>query len=75
MPGMVGEARRRMSGPGKCRPPNCCRGCNLDRKNPHAKADIEHLPPEQLVESIMAKERRIAEIITNITALLGADRT
>jgi hypothetical protein len=23
-------------------------GCNLDRKNPSAKADIAHLPPEQL---------------------------
>jgi type I restriction enzyme M protein len=24
-------------------------GCNLDRKNPRGKPDIEHLPPEQLV--------------------------
>ena len=25
--------------------------CNLDRKNPAAKADLDHLPPEQLVAS------------------------
>jgi type I restriction enzyme M protein len=37
--------------------------CNLDRKNPSAKADITHLPPEQLVASILDKERRIAEIM------------
>src|SRR5437870_13210170 len=27
-------------------------GCNLDRKNPRAKADITHLPPAQLAASI-----------------------
>jgi len=27
--------------------------CNLDRKNPRAKEDIAHLPPEQLVESVL----------------------
>ena len=37
-------------------------GCNLDRKNPRAK-DIEHLPPEQLVDDILEKEQRIAEIM------------
>jgi type I restriction enzyme M protein len=44
--------------------------CNLDRKNPHAKEDISHLPPEQIVESILQKERRIAEIMGEIKALL-----
>jgi hypothetical protein len=39
--------------------------CNLDRKNPHAKEDISHLPPEQLVESILQKEQRIMEIWKN----------
>jgi type I restriction enzyme M protein len=29
--------------------------CNLDRKNPRAKEDITHLPPEQLVASIRAR--------------------
>jgi type I restriction enzyme M protein len=46
-------------------------GCNLDRKNPRAKADITHLPPEQLAASILEKEQRIAEIMGNIRNLLG----
>lgn len=45
--------------------------CNLDRKNPNSKDDIAHLPPEQLVESILLKEQRIAEIIGDIKALLA----
>jgi len=45
-------------------------GCNLDRKNPCAKEDITHLPPEQLAASIMEKERRIGEIMANIQKLL-----
>src|SRR2546423_6044816 len=36
-------------------------GCNLDRKNPRGAADYEHMPPQQLVEGILAKELRIAE--------------
>jgi len=44
--------------------------CNLDRKNPHAKEDISHLPPEQIVESILQKEQRIAEIMGEIKRLL-----
>ncbi|MDY3553747.1 type I restriction-modification system subunit M [Gemmata sp. JC717] len=46
-------------------------GCNLDRKNPRAKADMEHLPPEQLVESILAKEARIAALMGEIKELLA----
>ena len=45
-------------------------GCNLDRKNPRAKEDIADLPPEQLAESVRQKEMRIAEIMSNIKALL-----
>jgi type I restriction enzyme M protein len=45
-------------------------GCNLDRKNPSAKPDAEHLPPGQLVESILAKEAKIAAIVGEIKALL-----
>jgi type I restriction enzyme M protein len=44
--------------------------CNLDRKNPSAKEDITHLPPEQLAESILKKERRIAEIMEEIKTVL-----
>jgi len=46
-------------------------GCNLDRKNPRAKEDITHLPPEQLAASILQKEQRIAEILGNIRGLLA----
>jgi type I restriction enzyme M protein len=41
-------------------------GCNLDRKNPHAATDFEHLPPEQLADDILKKEQRIAEILLEI---------
>lgn len=46
-------------------------GCNLDRKNPSAKEDIAHLPPEQIVEDILKKEQRIAEIVGEIKKLLA----
>ncbi len=46
-------------------------GCNLDRKNPSAKDDITHLPPEELAASILMKEQRIAEIMGNIRQLLA----
>ncbi len=44
---------------------------NLDIKNPNAKDDLEHLPPEQLVEDIVEKEQRIAEIMAEIKQILG----
>jgi type I restriction enzyme M protein len=46
---------------------------NLDRKNPRAKEDITHLPPEQLATDILQKEQRIAEIIGNIQKLLAKE--
>ncbi len=49
--------------------------CNLDRKNPRAKEDITHLPPEQLVASILEKEQRIAEIMGRIQDLLKPKAT
>ena len=45
---------------------------NLDLKNPKGKADFEHLPPAQLVEDIIAKEKKILEILAEIKAELGA---
>lgn len=45
--------------------------CNLNRKNPRAPTDITHLPPEELVAGILAKEQRIAEIMGNIRDLLA----
>ena len=45
--------------------------CNLDRKNPNAKEDFEHLPPEQLAADILKKEQRIIAIVEKIQNLLG----
>ena len=45
---------------------------NLDRKNPNAATDFEHLPPGQLADDILTKERRIAEIMMEIKAQLAA---
>ena len=44
---------------------------NLDLKNPRAKQDYEHMPPEQLVEDILDKERRITEILADIRQALA----
>jgi type I restriction enzyme M protein len=46
--------------------------CNFDRKNPRAKVDFEHLPPDQLADDILKKELRIAELMREIKAALGA---
>jgi type I restriction enzyme M protein len=46
-------------------------GCNLDRKNPSAATDFEHLPPEQLADDILQKEQRIAQIMLEIKRTLG----
>jgi len=46
--------------------------CNLDRKNPSAKEDITHLPPDQLAVDIIKKEQRIMEIMATIKHLLNA---
>jgi hypothetical protein len=43
----------------------------LDRKNPHAKEDIAHLPPDQLAASIEEKVQRMGEILRNIRSLLS----
>ncbi|MBV9872117.1 MAG: N-6 DNA methylase [Frankiaceae bacterium] len=47
-------------------------GCNLDVKNPRGQQDFEHMPPEQLVNDILAKERHIVEIMSEVKALLAA---
>ncbi len=51
------------------------KSCNLDIKNPSAKDDLEHLPPEKLVEDILAKERRIVEIMGEVKAILAGGST
>ncbi len=47
---------------------------NLDLKNPSQKSDFAHLPPEKLVEEILAKERRIIEVMGEIKQALEAGR-
>jgi len=47
---------------------------NLDIKNPHRKIDFEHLPPEQLADNILTKERRISEIMMEIKQVLQGSR-
>jgi type I restriction enzyme M protein len=46
-------------------------GCNLDRRNPAAKEDFEHVPPEQLAGDILKKEQRIAAIMAEIKTILA----
>jgi type I restriction enzyme M protein len=45
---------------------------NLDCKNPNNQQDFEHLPPEQLVADILEKDRRVAEIMAEIQAILDS---
>jgi type I restriction enzyme M protein len=51
-------------------PDGSLKSVNLDRKNPNAATDFEHLPPEQLVDDILKKEQRILEIMAEIKAQL-----
>ena len=44
---------------------------NLDVKNPNGAEALEHLPPEQLIEDILAKEREIIAIMEEIKAELA----
>ena len=43
---------------------------NLDINNPNSPQDLEHRSPEELVESILQKEQRIAEIMAEIKQVL-----
>ena len=47
---------------------------NLDIKNPRAKEDFQHLPPEQLVEDILQKEHKIIGVINEIKQHLHPSR-
>ena len=48
-------------------------GYNLDIKNPNGKKDLEQLPPEELVESILTKEQRITGILAEIKQALSQE--
>jgi len=43
---------------------------NLDRKNPNAAEDLEHMAPEELVKNIIEKERAIVDLLQEIQAEL-----
>jgi type I restriction enzyme M protein len=43
---------------------------NLDIKNPNAAEALEHLAPEQLINSILSKEQRIMEVMAEISSRL-----
>jgi len=44
--------------------------CNLDVKNPNGAEVLEHLPPVQLVDGILDKERQIISIVEGLKAEL-----
>jgi len=52
-------------------PDGSLKAVNLDRKNPNAATDFEHLPPEKLADDILKREQRIAEIMLEIKRTLG----
>ena len=47
------------------------RGYNLSAKNPTSKADDEHRPALELVQSVKAKEERILDLLSELEAILG----
>ena len=46
---------------------------NLDLRNPRGKVSLDHMPPSQLAEDILEKERRIAEILAEIKSTLDVE--
>ena len=45
--------------------------CNLDLKNPHSEGEEDHRSPAEIVDAIIAKERRILEIMDEIKVTLA----
>jgi type I restriction-modification system DNA methylase subunit len=52
-------------------PDGSVQSVNLDISNPNRATDLLHRSPEELVESILSKERRIAEIMDEIRQMIG----
>ena len=44
---------------------------NLDIRNPNTSSDLEHLPPDKLIESILIKETKILQIVSELHNLLA----
>ncbi len=57
----------------KCNDQGALVSVNLDIKNPKAGDDFEHMPPEQLVEDILRKEKKIISILDEVKACLAAE--
>jgi type I restriction enzyme M protein len=45
----------------------------LSVRNPSAKADFEHRPPLEIVESIKESEHRIVELLGELEDIVGSD--
>jgi len=45
---------------------------NLDHKNPSGKAELEHIAPEKLVESMLTKEREVVALLAEMAELVAA---
>jgi type I restriction enzyme M protein len=46
-------------------------GCNLDIKNPHESEDLEHLPPSELISTILAKQEEFLATMLSLRELIG----
>ncbi len=46
-------------------------GCNLDIKNPHSGDVADHRAPTEIVDAIIAQEKRILGIMDEIKAALA----
>tara|TARA_R110002073_G_scaffold333127_1_gene520230 strand:- start:9067 stop:10632 length:1566 start_codon:yes stop_codon:yes gene_type:complete len=45
--------------------------CNLDLKNPHSEEVADHRTPNEIIDAIIIKERRVLEIMDEIKVSLG----
>ena len=48
---------------------------NLDINNPSATDALEHRPPEQVLEGILTKQRRVSQVLDEIKSFLQGGRT
>jgi Type I restriction-modification system methyltransferase subunit len=48
-------------------------GCNLDRKNPNTKPDLELMHPKELTDAIIKTEESITGLLQEIKIMLGAN--
>ncbi|MDP9190487.1 MAG: type I restriction-modification system subunit M [Acidobacteriota bacterium] len=44
--------------------------CNLDRRNPRGRENVAHLPPEQLMDTILQRQTQIAALLAAMKAEL-----